>query len=163
MSFRTTIVTICLVVLGATSNPLTAQTTAIDSANAAISALAGSSAAQANVPLPGVDRELDERVKHVAKRLRCPVCQGESIQDSPAELAAQMKRLVREQLANGKSEDEVLNYFIAGYGQWIMLEPRAEGFNLIVYWLPVLFLLFGGAAIWMAVKRWTATPAPPSA
>lgn len=135
-----------------------AQTTAVDSTPPA--ATSGTTSA---APLPGVDRELDERVKRVASRLRCPVCQGESIQDSPAELAMQMKLLVREQLWEGKSEDQVLDYFMGRYGQWIMLEPRAEGFNLIVYWLPVLFLVFGGAAIWMAVKRWTVTPAPPSA
>lgn len=114
-------------------------------------------------PAPGVDRALDERVKAVASRLRCPVCQGESIQDSPAELATQMKTLVREQLAAGKTEAEVIAYFVTGYGEWIMLEPKAEGFNLLVYWLPVLFLVFGGIGIWTAVKRWTATPAPPSA
>jgi len=106
-------------------------------------------------PLPGVDPAFDERVKRIASRLRCPVCQGESIQDSPAELSAQMKTLVREQLANGKSEAEVLDYFLAKYGQWILLEPRAEGFNLLVYWLPVLFLVFGAGGLWLVVRKWT--------
>lgn len=115
-------------------------------------------ARRATPPLPGVDRELDEGVKQVASRLRCPVCQGESIQDSPAELATQMKQLVREQLAGGQSEQQVLDYFVVRYGQWILLEPKAEGFNLIVYWLPVLFLAFGAVGIWMAVKKWTSSP-----
>ena len=106
-------------------------------------------------PLPGADPLLDARVKKVASRLRCPVCQGESIQDSPAELSAQMKTLVREQLANGKSEQEVLDYFVQKYGQWILLEPKAEGINLLVYWLPVLFLVIGAVGITLAVKRWT--------
>ncbi len=106
-------------------------------------------------PLPGVNLEFDERVKRIASRLRCPVCQGESIQDSPAELSAQMKTLVREQLANGKTETEVLDYFLAKYGQWILLEPRAEGINLLVYWLPVLFLVLGAGGIWMVVRKWT--------
>jgi cytochrome c-type biogenesis protein CcmH len=106
-------------------------------------------------PAPGVDSVLDAHVRAVSMRLRCPVCQGESIQDSPAELAAQMKGLVREQLASGKSEREVMDYFLAKYGQWIMLEPRAEGFNLFVYLLPILFIVIGGGAIWVAVRRWT--------
>lgn len=106
-------------------------------------------------PLPGVNLEFDERVKRIASRLRCPVCQGESIQDSPAELSTQMKTLVREQLANGKAEAEVLDYFLAKYGQWILLEPRAEGINLLVYWLPVLFLVVGAGGIWMVVRKWT--------
>lgn len=147
-------VTAFFIALCGVPGSLTAQTTTVDSAPAVVPSTA---------PLPGADLALDEQVKRIASRLRCPVCQGESIQDSPAELAMQMKQLVREQLWEGKSEDQVLDYFIARYGQWIMLEPRAEGFNLIVYWLPVLFLIFGGAAIWMAVKRWTVKPAPPSA
>lgn len=106
-------------------------------------------------PLPGADPSLDARVKLVASRLRCPVCQGESIQDSPAELSTQMKTLVREQLANGKSEQEVLDYFVQKYGQWILLEPKAEGINLLVYWLPVFFLVIGAVGITLAVKRWT--------
>ncbi len=106
-------------------------------------------------PLPGVDTILDARAKAVASRLRCPVCQGESIQDSPAELAAQMKSLVREQIASGRSEAQVFDYFTAKYGQWILLEPKPEGINLLVYWLPVVFLVVGGGGIAIAVKRWT--------
>jgi len=106
-------------------------------------------------PLPGVNLEFDARVKRIASRLRCPVCQGESIQDSPAELSTQMKTLVREQLANGKTETEVLDYFVAKYGQWILLEPRAEGINLLVYWLPVLFLVLGAGGLWLVVRKWT--------
>ena len=107
------------------------------------------------VPPPGVDAVLDERVKAVSSRLRCPVCQGESIQDSPAELSGQMRTLVREQLAGGRSEQEVLDYFTLKYGQWILLEPKAEGINLLVYWLPVFFLVIGGVGIAMAVRKWT--------
>lgn len=107
------------------------------------------------VPLAGEDPALDARVKAVAKQLRCPVCQGESIQDSPAELAVQMKDLVREQLATGNSEAQVMDYFVAKYGQWILLEPRAEGFNLLVYGLPVAFLVFGFGFVVVLVKRWT--------
>lgn len=108
-----------------------------------------------NVPLPGADSVLDRRVKMVAQRLRCPVCQGESIQESPAELAMQMKGVVREQLASGKSEQDVLNYFLAKYGDWILLEPRAEGINLLVYWIPVIFLVLGAIVLYLTVKKWT--------
>ena len=111
-------------------------------------------------PILGADTVLDARAKSIASRLRCPVCQGESIQDSPAELAAQMKTLVREQLANGQSESQVFEYFTQRYGQSILLEPKAEGLNLLVYGLPVLFLLVGGGGIVVAVKRWTRPVAP---
>ena len=136
------------------SSGLSAQTTVV-----APSAAAPTSAAQSygpkSAPLPGIDTVLDARAKGIASRLRCPVCQGESIQDSPAELAAQMKTVVREQLANGKSEPEILDYFTQKYGQWILLEPKAQGLNLIVYWIPVLFLAFGAAGLWVVVRRWT--------
>lgn len=107
------------------------------------------------VPAVGVDTALDARAKAVSKQLRCPVCQGESIQDSPAELSTQMRTLVREQLANGRSEPEVIDYFVQRYGQSILLAPTAKGFNLLLYWLPVVFLLVGGVVIGKSVSRWT--------
>jgi cytochrome c-type biogenesis protein CcmH len=66
----------------------------------------------------------------------------------------QMKSVVREQLAAGQSEQDVLNYFLAKYGDWILLEPRAEGINLLVYWIPVIFLVIGGVVLFMTVKKW---------
>ncbi len=127
----------------------------IDSSVPASAFGAQSDAMQRPAPAPGVDTVLDARAKAIASRLRCPVCQGESIQDSPAELAAQMKTLVREQVANGKTDAQVFEYFTQKYGQWILLEPQAQGLNLLVYWVPVLFLVFGGGALWLVVKRWT--------
>ena len=131
---------------------------AAGSLQAQVPATAGAPASQPSgvtVPLPGADPQLDARVKSVSSRLRCPVCQGESIQDSPAELAGQMKQLVREQLASGQSEQQVMDYFTAKYGQWILLEPKAEGINLLVFGLPIVFLLLGGVGIVMALKKWT--------
>lgn len=113
------------------------------------------------VPAPGVDPALDARAKKLSSRLRCPVCQGESIQDSPAELALQMRAVVREQIVVGRSDEQVLEYFVQKYGQWILLEPRAEGINLIVYWVPIVFLLIGAAGLWVIVRRWT-KPRPPN-
>lgn len=127
----------------------------IDSVQSTSSSSPQSGATTRPVPAPGVDTVLDARAKAIASRLRCPVCQGESIQDSPAELAAQMKGLVREQIANGRSDAEVLGYFTQKYGQWILLEPQAQGLNLIVYWIPVLFLVFGAGALWFIVRKWT--------
>ncbi len=102
------------------------------------------------------DVGLENKTKEVASELRCPVCQGLSIQDSPSELSQQMRTVVKEQLAAGKSEQEVKDYFISKYGEWILLEPQAHGFNLVVYALPAV-LIFGGAGlIVLLVRRWTA-------
>ncbi|MBK7835169.1 MAG: cytochrome c-type biogenesis protein CcmH [Gemmatimonadetes bacterium] len=106
------------------------------------------------------DPVLEEKTRMVASELRCPVCQGNSIQDSPSELAQEMKGVVRDQLASGKSPDEVKQYFIAKYGEWILLEPKASGFNLVVYLLPLVVVAVGGLVIWRAVKKWTAPVEP---
>ena len=87
--------------------------------------------------------------------LRCPVCQGESIQESPAELAKEMRAVVREQLKAGRSSDEVKAYFVSKYGEWILLQPKASGVNLTVYLLPLLVLVGGTVLIVWSVKRWT--------
>ncbi len=106
---------------------------------------------------------LEERTRAVASQLRCPVCQGNSIQDSPSELAQEMKGVVRDQLAAGKRPDEVIQYFVDKYGEWILLEPKPSGFNLVAYLLPIVGLLGGALLIWRAVRKWTSVPAPEDA
>ena len=106
------------------------------------------------------DSTLDARARAVASELRCPVCQGESIQDSPAELAQEMKAIVREQLAAGRSPDEVKQYFVEKYGEWILLRPRASGWNVLGYVLPLLALLIGVAVIVRATRRWSSRGDP---
>lgn len=101
------------------------------------------------------DSVLEARVRDVAAQLRCPVCQGLSLQDSPSELSQEMRSLVREQLRAGKSPEEVKAYFVARYGEWILLAPPAHGFNLVVYGLPLVLLLGGGVVVAIAIRRWT--------
>lgn len=100
------------------------------------------------------DSVLEAQVRAVASELRCPVCQGESIQDSPATLAQQMRAVVREQLAAGRTPDEVKAYFVDKYGEWILLRPRARGWNMLVYVLPLVALLLGVALVARATRRW---------
>jgi cytochrome c-type biogenesis protein CcmH len=104
------------------------------------------------------DSILEAKTKAVASELRCPVCQGLSIQDSPSELSQQMKQLVRDQLRAGKSPAEVKAYFVSKYGEWILLEPQPHGMNLAVYLAPFVLLLGGGALIVVMVRRWTGQP-----
>jgi len=99
--------------------------------------------------------QLEKRTSAVAAELRCPVCQGLSIQDSPSELALQMRGVVRDQLAAGRTPDEVKRYFVEKYGEWILLEPQAQGFNILVYVLPIAAVLGGIAFVAMAVRRWS--------
>jgi cytochrome c-type biogenesis protein CcmH len=116
---------------------------------------AGVAGAQQLTP---ADSILEARTAEVASQLRCPVCQGLSIQDSPSELSQQMRAVVKDQLRAGKSPDEVKAYFISKYGEWILLEPKAHGFNILVYALPVLLIAGGLGVIVLAVRKWTQTP-----
>ncbi|MBL8960815.1 MAG: cytochrome c-type biogenesis protein CcmH [Gemmatimonadetes bacterium] len=112
----------------------------------AVAVVARSATAQDTAvrPVTGADSALERRTREVASELRCPVCQGLSIADSPSDLALEMKGLVREQLAAGKSPEEIRAYFIGKYGEWVLLEPKAEGLNLLVYLLPVALVIGGG-------------------
>ena len=74
-------------------------------------------------PRNAADSLLESRTTELARELRCPVCQGLSIQDSPSELSQQMRALVKEQIVSGKSDEDVLAYFVSKYGEWILLAP----------------------------------------
>jgi cytochrome c-type biogenesis protein CcmH len=116
-----------------------------------ISAAQGSSASGV---APG-DTALERRTRSVAAQLRCPVCQGLSLADSPSELALEMKDVVREQLRAGRTPEEVRAYFVAKYGEWILLEPPRRGINLLAYLLPAFAVIGGAVVIWLMLGRWT--------
>lgn len=107
------------------------------------------------------DSALEARTSAVASELRCPVCQGLSLQDSPSDLAQSMRAVVRDQLAQGKTPDEVKAYFVSKYGEWILLAPKASGFNLVAYAVPLLVVFGGGAFVVLAVRRWTSGASTP--
>ncbi|MDE3052401.1 MAG: cytochrome c-type biogenesis protein CcmH [Gemmatimonadota bacterium] len=130
-------------------------------AAAAAPAALGAQQARVDTALPTpqltpADSALDAQTAAVASQLRCPVCQGESIQDSPSELAMQMRDVVKEQLRAGKTPAEVKAYFVSKYGEWILLEPTTHGFNKVLYAAPYVLLLGGLGLIFVAVKRWSA-------
>ncbi len=105
------------------------------------------------------DSALEAQTSAIASQLRCPVCQGVSIQDSPSELALQMRGVVRDQLRAGRTPDQVTAYFVSKYGEWILLEPKPRGVNLLVYALPAVVVLGGLGVVFLAVRRWTKQPA----
>jgi cytochrome c-type biogenesis protein CcmH len=117
------------------------------------------SAQEVPAPAPATRRpqiieetELDRQTRAVASQLRCVVCQGLSVDDSPSQLAQEMRALVREQLEAGMTPAEVKQFFVEKYGEWVLLEPRASGFNLVVYVLPVLMLIGGAAFVFMTAR-----------
>ncbi|HEX5814953.1 MAG TPA: cytochrome c-type biogenesis protein [Methylomirabilota bacterium] len=105
----------------------------------------------------------DETAYQIASELRCVVCQNLSVADSPSEMAAQMRAIVRERLAAGDSPEQVREYFVARYGEWILLKPRRSGFNLVVWGFPIAAVLLGLVAVGVLLRRWTRRPAGPAA
>jgi cytochrome c-type biogenesis protein CcmH len=105
---------------------------------------------------------LEARVQKLGKELRCAVCQGLSVADSPSSMARAQLDKVRELVSEGKTDQEVRDYFVARYGEWVLLQPKAEGFNLFVWLGPVALLLGGGFIIARQVRP-EPKPATPEA
>ena len=96
---------------------------------------------------------LEERARQISKDLRCLVCQNESIDESDAGLARDLRVLVRERLQLGDSNDEVLQFVVDRYGEFALLRPRIDGVNYILWWFGPLFLLFSIATALMYVRK----------
>ena len=90
------------------------------------------------------ETEIDEKVREIAKTLRCTVCQTENIWESGAPLAHQMRDAVRERVIQGQSAEEIREYFHSRYGDYIMMEPPKHGLNWLIWLAPFILLLGGG-------------------
>ncbi len=92
------------------------------------------------------DPVLEERARELSKGIRCLVCRNESIDDSNAELARDLRLLVRERLVEGDTDDQVIDFLVSRYGEYVLLTPRATGANLVL-WVAAPVLLLGGLGI----------------
>jgi cytochrome c-type biogenesis protein CcmH len=120
----------------------------------ALSVMVGSSAAYAVQPdeiMSDPAKEL--RARDLSRELRCMVCQNQSIDDSEAPLARDLRLLVRERIAAGDSDAQVLDFLVARYGEFVLLKPRVEPHTLLLWLLPPLALAGGGLALWIHGRR----------
>ncbi len=113
-----------------------------------------------SVASPLTASSVEEQVREITAELRCPVCQNLSVADSPSRMANQMRELIRERLKAGESPEAVKAYFVERYGEWILLAPKKEGFNLLVWVLPFLGMFGGALALFAVVRRWVRRPEP---
>jgi len=98
--------------------------------------------------------DLEDQTRALAAELRCVVCQNLSVADSPSEMAQQMRAIVREQLQAGKTPEQVKDFFVSKYGEWVLLKPKTSGIGLLLWFLPYVALTFGViTALWF-VRRW---------
>lgn len=110
---------------------------------------AGTGALLEAAPATGSDLGLPARVQRIAEKLRCPVCEGLSAWASDSEAAWEMKQEIAQLVAAGKSDREILDWYVARYGAWILMAPPASGFYLIAWLAPVAALGAGAAWLWI--------------
>ncbi|GAC1343110.1 MAG: hypothetical protein NVS2B9_04190 [Myxococcales bacterium] len=132
--------------------------TAVAAALACLAALQPAGARAASPPpaagaAPPSQAELDARTNEIGALLRCPVCQGLSVADSPSTMARNMKAEVREKLAAGEGQEQILADFERSYGEFVRLDPPLRGANWLVWFGPLAALLAGAGAIALALRR----------
>lgn len=98
----------------------------------------------------------------VGKQLRCPVCQGMPIAESPSDMAQAMMKRIRELSNEGKSEREIKDYFVERYGEWVLLAPEQKGFNWVVWVLPPVGLIFALLLVVRAARNKKVSATKPS-
>jgi cytochrome c-type biogenesis protein CcmH len=120
----------------------------------AVAVMAGSSAACAVQPDEIMsDSAKESRARDLSRELRCMVCQNQSIDDSEAPLARDLRLLVRERIAAGDSDAQVIDFLVARYGEFVLLKPRLKPHTLLLWLLPPLALAGGGFALWAHSRR----------
>ncbi len=109
------------------------------------------------------DPVLEHRARVISEQLRCLVCQNQSIDSSDADLAHDLRMLVRQRLVAGDTDRQVIDYVVARYGEFVLLKPRFEWRNAILWGTPVILLVLGGLALVMKARDRTRTAPPLSA
>ena len=99
------------------------------------------------------DAAKEARARDLSRELRCMVCQNQSIDDSDAPLARDLRLLVRERIAGGDSDSQVIDFLVARYGEFVLLKPRFTPHTLLLWLLPPLALAGGGLALWFYGRR----------
>lgn len=99
------------------------------------------------------DPAQEARARELSRELRCLVCQNQSIEDSNAPLARDLRRIVRERVVAGDSDKAVLDYLVQRYGEWVLLKPRFNAQTLLLWLGPGLLLLLGGGIVFALYRR----------
>ncbi|RWC95993.1 MAG: cytochrome c-type biogenesis protein CcmH [Mesorhizobium sp.] len=105
------------------------------------------------------DPALEARARALSEGLRCMVCQNQSIDESDADLARDLRILVRQRLVAGDSDQQVMDYIVSRYGEFVLLKPRFSLRNALLWGTPVVLLLAGGLFILLSARSRRAAPA----
>lgn len=104
------------------------------------------------------DPALEARARALSEGLRCMVCQNQSIDDSNADLAKDLRLLVRERITDGDTDEQVLNYIVSRYGEFVLLKPRFTVRTLLLWGAPVLLILAGGVSLVVFARKRAGKP-----
>jgi cytochrome c-type biogenesis protein CcmH len=110
-------------------------------------------AAVTPVPETFSDPAMETRARHLQRQLRCLICQGESIDESNSSFAVDVRRLVREQIVEGKNDQQVLDFFTARYGDAILMKPPLQSDTWLLWLAPLAVLGIAGMVAWATVKK----------
>ncbi len=120
--------------------------------------MANSAAPTANTVM---EDPLERAMLEIAKELRCAVCQNQPISESNSDLARDMRAIIREQLQAGKTRNEIIEYFVARYGDYVLLKPPFHRRGLLLWLGPPLLLAIVGAVAWFVIRRRATAPGAP--
>ena len=123
---------------------------------------AAQSAWSAEAAPAAADPELEKRVNALSEELRCLVCQNQTLADSNADLAVDLKNQVREKLKQGMTEREIVDYMVSRYGDFVLYRPPVKGTTLFLWFGPAVLLIAGLTALFLRVKRRGAATRPPA-
>ena len=104
------------------------------------------------------NEQFEVRFKELSNELRCPTCQGLSVKDSEAGFSASIKGKIRELMKHGKSNEEIMAYFVERYGEWILRAPPVSGFNMVLWVLPGAAIVTGLLWVLYRSKNWVEKP-----
>ncbi len=99
--------------------------------------------------------EIDRQSREIASELQCPVCNNQTVQDSQSQLAGEMRQVIRTKLEQGESREDIEAYFVARYGEAVLLDPAKSNWSLLVWTSPILGILVGLVVVGFAVSRWS--------
>ena len=102
--------------------------------------------------------QFEVRFKKISNELRCPTCQGLSVKDSEAGFSTSIKGKIRELMKQGKSDEEIMAYFVERYGEWILRAPPVSGFNMVLWVLPGTAIVTGLLWVFYRSKKWVEKP-----
>ena len=113
------------------------------------------------VTLLTATRPAPDRVQELSERLRCPVCKSVSVAESPSETAVAIRRAVSDQVAAGRTDEEIVDFFRARYGDWVLLDPPTRGTTLLLWLAPLAVAVAGAALVWARARPTADEPATP--